>query len=178
MSDVETTIRLVRRDDAAALTEIVTESAEHLRPWEPRRDPAFYTEERQNQLIETALTAAEKGTSAPYVIVSAADRIVGRITLSGITRGALQSAALSYWVRSSHVRRGHGSRAVDQMISHAFGTLKLHRLQAETLPENVPSQRLLRSAGFSLFGIAPSYLRINGTWRDHFMFQLLNERVA
>ncbi|WP_206360627.1 GNAT family N-acetyltransferase, partial [Pseudomonas viridiflava] len=56
---------------------------------------------------------------------------------------------------------------------HAFDVLRLHRVQAETLPENVGSQRALESAGFTRYGFAPEYIKINGVWRDHVMFQLL-----
>ncbi len=174
MTNADTQIRLIRPEDAAELTRIISQSADHLRPWEPHRDFSFYTQSRQLELIEAALASAESGTTVPFVIESYEGEILGRLTLSGVTRGALQSCALSYWVRADRLRRGHASRAVMLAVVHAFERLELHRIQAETLPENVASQTVLRAAGFSLFGFAPQYLRIDGVWRDHLMFQLLN----
>ncbi|GII90731.1 GNAT family N-acetyltransferase [Sinosporangium siamense] len=50
-------------------------------------------------------------------------------------------------------------------IDPAFGELDLHRLQAETLLHNTASQ----------YGMAPSYLKIAGSWQDHILFHLLAE---
>lgn len=176
MTDGQTCLRLVSLDDAAELSELVRANAAHLRPWEPAREEEFYTEKRQLELATLALKDYEAGTSVPFVIESSRAEILGRLTLSGVTRGALQSCALSYWIRADRLREGHASRAVLEAIAVAFKTLGLHRMQAETLPENLASQEVLKRAGFTLFGVAPKYLRINGEWRDHFMFQLLNER--
>ncbi len=167
-----TSLRLVEPGDAAALAAIVTANADHLRPWEPVRAPAWFTEAGQHDGIVHALTAARAGTTVPFVIESEGE-IVGRITLSGITRGALQSCAMGYWVRGDRVRRGHATEAVRLAKAHAFDRLGLHRVQAETLPENATSQRVLERNGFVRFGLAPEYLRIAGVWRDHVMFQAL-----
>jgi ribosomal-protein-alanine N-acetyltransferase len=56
----------------------------------------------------------------------------------------------------------------------AFDELRLHRIQAETLPHNVRSQRVLERNGFARIGLAPEYLSIGGRWQDHIMYQLLN----
>ena len=174
MTNEETCLRLISVDDAAELAELVQANREHLRPWEPTRDPSYYTEKTQYELIEIALNNSEAGVSVPFVIESDRGEILGRLTLSGITRGALQSCALSYWVRVDRLRRGYATRAASEAAHYAFEVLGLHRMQAETLPENVASQEVVKRVGFTVFGVAPKYLRINGEWRDHVMFQLLN----
>ncbi len=58
-------------------------------------------------------------------------------------------------------------------MDRAFRELGLHRVQAETLPENTASQRALERNGFARYGFAPKYIRIAGEWRDHVMFQVL-----
>jgi len=70
--------------------------------------------------------------------------------------------------------RGLASAAVRHIIQVAFGELGLHRIQAETLPHNVRSQRVLERTGFTRFGMAPAYLRIAGRWQDHIMWQLVD----
>lgn len=49
-------------------------------------------------------------------------------------------------------------------------------LQGETLLDNHASQATLRRCGFEQYGIAPAHLFIRGQWRDHLLFQLVNER--
>jgi len=171
--DVSTRLRLVESGDAAELAAVVRASADHLRPFEPSRTPEYYTEAGQRRTIGLLLAAAQTGSSVPFVITDDDGELLGRITLSGVTRGALQSCALGYWVRADRTRQGHATRAVGLAVDHAFGRLGLHRVQAETLPENTASQRALERNGFVRYGLAPQYIHIDGAWRDHVMFQLL-----
>ena len=69
--------------------------------------------------------------------------------------------------------RGYMSRAVRAAAHFAFGTLRLHRLEAACLPHNDASIRVLESVGFQREGYARSYLRINGRWQDHILYALL-----
>jgi ribosomal-protein-alanine N-acetyltransferase len=168
-----TRLRRIELSDAAELAAIVTASADHLRPFEPTRPEAYFTEAGQRAIIGGLLAAAQTGGSVPFVVTGDGGELLGRITLSGVTRGALQSCALGYWIRADRTRQGHATRAVGLAVRHAFGELGLHRVQAETLPENTASQRALERNGFERYGLAPQYIRIAGRWRDHVMFQLL-----
>jgi ribosomal-protein-alanine N-acetyltransferase len=53
------------------------------------------------------------------------------------------------------------------VITEAFTTLGLHRLEANIQPGNVPSIALAERCGFEKEGFSPRYLKINGRWRDH-----------
>jgi ribosomal-protein-alanine N-acetyltransferase len=92
---------------------------------------------------------------------------VGVINLSNIVRGAFASAYLSYYVFAGHERRGLMREALHAAVRHAFGTLKLHRLEANIQPGNAASRALVRACGFTLEGYSPRYLKIAGRWRDH-----------
>ncbi|WIE75044.1 GNAT family protein [Curtobacterium sp. MCSS17_007] len=168
-----TRIRPIELSDAAELAALVRASADHLRPFEPTRPDSYFTEAGQRATIGVLLAGAQNGGSVPFVIVGDDDELLGRITLSGVTRGALQSCALGYWIRADRTRQGHATRAVGLAVDHAFRELGLHRVQAETLPENTASQRALERNGFERYGFAPQYIRIAGAWRDHVMFQVL-----
>lgn len=60
----------------------------------------------------------------------------------------------------------------------AFCELRLHRIEAGTLLQNLASQRVLERNGFVRFGIAPGYLNIAGRWQDHAMYQALNPNAS
>lgn len=64
------------------------------------------------------------------------------------------------------------------MLAHAFGPLKLHRVEAACVPTNQPSRRVLEKAGFRQEGLARAYLKINGRWADHLLFGVLGEEFA
>ena len=64
------------------------------------------------------------------------------------------------------------------VLPFAFGTLRLHRVEAACIPTNVPSIRLLERCGFSREGYARQYLCINGIWQDHLLFARLKDEPA
>ncbi|WP_277050726.1 GNAT family N-acetyltransferase [Ruania albidiflava] len=73
-----------------------------------------------------------------------------------------------------HTGRGIATAALRQLTGYAFDDLRLHRLQAEVLPDNVASKRVLSHLGFCHYGTAPHYLRIQGRWQTHDLYQLIN----
>ncbi|MCT9625498.1 GNAT family N-acetyltransferase [Pseudarthrobacter equi] len=172
-------IRLLQCNDGHALAEAYRRNRLHLAPWEPHRPEAFYTARRQRELIRTKREQLVLGTEVPWVLVegfgnsSAAQRIVGTITLTGIVRGPFLSANLGYWVDHGLLGRGVGTAAVRFAAGYAQGELGLHRIQAATLLHNAASRRILGRAGFREIGVAPEYLKIAGTWQDHLLHQLI-----
>ena len=104
------------------------------------------------------------------------DTLLGGVNLREIRRGVAQTGALGYWIGARHARNGYTLGAVKQMIRFGFDRLGLHRLEAACLPENEPSRRLLFAAGFTQEGHARGYLKIDGRWRDHLLFGIVNPR--
>lgn len=167
------TTRLVTLDDAEALSALLVANREYLAPWEPIRGEHFATVAGQFDFITDQLKRHAEGMTLPQVIVDD-DRVVGRIILSGIVHGFFQSCAVGYWVDAASAGRGVATAALRDVVRIAFEDLGLHRMQAETLPHNVASQKVLDRVGFERFGMAPKYLKIAGEWQDMFMFQLIN----
>ena len=64
--------------------------------------------------------------------------------------------------------------AVRALVPFAFGSLRLHRVEAACIPSNAASVRLLEQAGFAREGYAREYLCINGLWQDHLLFARLS----
>jgi ribosomal-protein-alanine N-acetyltransferase len=166
------TTRLVTLDDVPVLAELLRANRAYLAPWDPIRGEDYFTVDGQLAVIRAALDQHRQGSALPHVIVDG-DRVVGRITLNGITRGAFQSCSMGYWVSASATGRGVATAAVRDIAAVAFDDLGLHRIEAGTLVHNVASQRVLERNGFLRFGLAPKYLRIAGEWQDHVMYQLL-----
>ncbi len=165
--------RLITVDDAPVIAELQQANREFLAPWSPERAPAHFTATGQRRAIVDALASHAKGTVLPHVILSDGD-VVGRVTLSDITHGTFSSCHMGYWLSESHNGRGLATAAVAEMVDIAFGQLRLHRVEAGTIPRNVRSQAVLQRNGFVPFGVAPAYLKIAGEWQDHVLFQRLN----
>jgi ribosomal-protein-alanine N-acetyltransferase len=99
--------------------------------------------------------------------------LVGGLTLANVRRGVAQAGSLGYWLGEPFVRRGYMSAAVKALLPFAFGTLKLHRVEAACIPTNAASIRLLEKCGFVREGYAREYLCINGVWQDHLLYARL-----
>lgn len=163
-------VRLLRTSDAEALAAAYLRNRDHLAPWEPERTAEFYTVERQSQIVESKLAQHSAGSEVPFVLLDEG-RVIGALALTGIVRGPFLSAHLGYWVDKDHNGRGIGTAAIAFAADFSRKELRLHRLQAATLPHNAASQKILKRARFEEIGHASSYLRIAGSWQDHILYQ-------
>ncbi|MET0161738.1 MAG: GNAT family protein [Solirubrobacteraceae bacterium] len=93
--------------------------------------------------------------------------LVGFINVSEIIRGALSSAFLGYGGIAGFAGRGYMSEGMALVLREAFTTLRLHRLEANIQPGNLPSIALAERAGFVREGFSERYLKVGGRWRDH-----------
>ena len=95
--------------------------------------------------------------------------------MSQVQRGPFQSASLGDGLDARMLGQGLMTEALQAVVAQVFATgVRLHRLQAAVQPDNLASQRLLRRLGFVHEGRSANYLYIDGAWRDHEIFALVN----
>ncbi len=93
--------------------------------------------------------------------------IVGFFNLGHIIRGPLQSAFVGYGALAAHAGRGYMTEGMGLVLGHAFGGLRLHRVEANIQPGNRASLALVERCGFVREGFSERYLKVGGRWRDH-----------
>ena len=164
--------RLLVEDDAPVLAELLRENRAFLAPWQPRRPEHWFTDAGQLSVARRGLEDHAAGRSVPLVVLDGG-RVVGTMSLQSLIRGAFQSCSVGYWLAETAQGRGLATAALREAVALAFGELRLHRVQAETLLHNVPSQRVLERVGFVRYGVAPDYLQIDGRWQDNALYQLI-----
>jgi ribosomal-protein-alanine N-acetyltransferase len=169
-------LRVPQISDFAEWAALRAASRDFLTPWEPtwpaddltrtsfRRRIRRYSEDQRSDLAY-----------AFFVFRKHDDVLVGGLTLANIRRGCAQAGSLGYWMGAPYARRGLMTAAVNAVIPFAFSTLRLHRIEAACIPENVASVRLLEKTGFRREGFARQYLCIDGAWQDHLLYARLNE---
>ena len=64
--------------------------------------------------------------------------------------------------------------AVGMVVRYAFAEAGLHRVEANVMPRNRPSLRVLEKNGFINEGLSRCYLNINGVWEDHIHMVRIN----
>jgi ribosomal-protein-alanine N-acetyltransferase len=169
-------LRPIRQRDRDAWVEVRAANVDWLGPWEatPPRPTADRIGFRA--MVRALKASSRQGLVLPFVITYD-DRLVGQVTVGGITWGSLCSAHIGYWVDSRVAGRGVMPTAVALAADHAFGVVGLHRLEINVRPENTASLRVVDKLGFRDEGIRRRFLHIAGDWRDHRTFALTADEV-
>lgn len=167
------TLRPPRRQDWHEWAMLRSRNAGFLKPWEPTWDEDSLTEEYYERRLRRQVREWKNDQTYPFLItLNEDDKIIGSFNLNNVARGAAQFASLGYWIDENSQRHGYMTEAGRLIIGHAFTALKLHRVQAGCLPENVRSRSLLTKLGFKEEGFAARYIQIDGLWRDHVLYGL------
>lgn len=141
----------------------------HLENFEPLRDSSFYTESIQKKILSENYRQYLNGTSINLGIFKN-DGLIGKIQLSNIVYGIFKNAFIGYSIDENEQGKGYMKDAVNTLVNYAFNEMELHRIEASTLIDNLKSQNVLISCGFTKLGINKNYLNINGEWKDHISF--------
>ncbi|MFE7751122.1 GNAT family N-acetyltransferase [Streptomyces sp. NPDC057428] len=166
-----TGIRLIEPTDAVPIAGHRMRDLEAFRPWEPVQPPEFFTPEGQAERIDSLLASYRAGTVWPGVVL-ADDQVIGQVTVGGIRQQPhLRRGSVGYWIGSVAQNQGHAGQAVGLVLSVMTDELGLHRAEASTHLENLPSQRVLRRNGFSPYGVAHSSILLDGSWRDGLLWE-------
>ena len=169
-------LRYPEMSDYSQWNELRSESREFLAPWEPTWGTDELSRAAFRRRIRRYQREIRSDLAYPFLVFRKTDKVlIGGCTLTNVRRGVTQSAAIGYWVGARHARQGHMSAALTAIRPFVFEMLGLHRLEAACIPENEASRKLLLKIGFREEGLARRYLQINGQWRDHVLFALLDD---
>jgi ribosomal-protein-alanine N-acetyltransferase len=159
-------LRRLTTADAEELTALRVRNRAYFAPWEPDWDDpeVHYT-------VEGVRAWIADGNERFAILDDGV--LAGMISLTGIIRGALQTAFLGYSVDRERAGRGLATRAIDEIVAYGFGELALHRIEAGTAVENVASQRVLEKNRFTKVGLMRENVLIDGRWVDHFLWERL-----
>jgi ribosomal-protein-alanine N-acetyltransferase len=168
MRTSRTVIRLLDVEEAGLLLRYRTENRDHLAPWEPLRNGAYYTKDACRHTIEAGLEAARTDRGYPFAVLTPdGSEMIASFTFANVVRGVFQACHLGYGMALKHEGKGLMFEALDAAIRYAFGPLDFHRVMANHMPRNERSGRLLGRLGFEKEGYAKRYLKIDGVWEDH-----------
>jgi ribosomal-protein-alanine N-acetyltransferase len=174
-------LRALSEQDRAAFVRAQAVSRDFWAPWSPAPENDEPEALFDRQLART-LRGLETGKDLRLAAFLDDGRLAALLGLNEIVRSAFQSAYAGWRVAADVVRQGIGTEAVAALLDVAFAPppqgARLHRVQANVIPENVASLRLAEKVGFRREGFARAYLHIAGEWRDHVMFAKVAEEHA
>lgn len=170
-------LRPIRQRDAREWRTVRARNADWLRPWEATTpDPSRDVPPTYGVMVRRLRSEATDGRVMPFV-VTYRGRLVGQLTVGSITWGSLRGAHIGYWIDREFAGRGITPTAVALVTDHCF-SIGLHRIEINVRPENVASRRVAEKLGFRFEGLRPSYLHIDGAWRDHVVYALTAEEIS
>lgn len=172
-------LRLLDEEHAGLVLDYYQRNAAFLDEWEPARGETFYTREYHAEALKSDRINMEAGRLARFWIFKkdVPGRVIGTIAFSNIVRGAFLSCHLGYKLDGAEINKGYMTEALRKGIEVMFSEHGLHRIEANIIPRNTRSLRVVEKLGFYSEGLAYQYLKINGKWEDHLHMVLLNDKV-
>jgi ribosomal-protein-alanine N-acetyltransferase len=167
-------VRMARDQDVPEIVRYFNENREHLRPFDPVRPPAFFGSRFWEAQVKQSASEyfGDRALRLFLFRKGPPHGIVGTANFTRIDRGVAQSCSLGYGLAAGAQGQGLMVEALRPAIEFVFGTLGLHRIEANYMPHNRRSGGVLRRLGFVVEGYARDYLLINGRWEDHVLTSL------
>ena len=171
-------IQLVPADISLAeqVVDYYKRNRDFLEAFEPVRSEEFFSLEYQQAVLKKEMSEYEERTAFRFYILSMEQptKIIGIIGLNNVVWGAFCSAFLGYKLDKDFVNKGYMSMAVGMLTKYAFEELGVHRIEANVMPKNKASLRVLEKNHFVNEGVSKYYLNINGVWEDHIHMVKIN----
>lgn len=97
----------------------------------------------------------------------------GRISIDNLVE---QQGSIGYLVDANYWGKGIATITAKMLVSFGMDYLKLNRINAKCRTQNIASQKILDSAGFSLNGVVKKDLFIKGKFYDAIHFGITNKQ--
>jgi ribosomal-protein-alanine N-acetyltransferase len=174
-----TTARLVVRTpqagDGAHYGGYYSANKAFLQPWSPTFGEDMFSAKDWEDSIPLIRHEFVSGRSARFCLFHQG-QLIGVANLTSMTRSPSYSCMLGYTLSEHAQGLGFMREGLGPVIDYAFKIRNLHRINANYMPHNQRSGKVLRSFGFQVEGYARDYLLIDGVWQDHVLTALSNDQ--
>lgn len=168
--------------EAAAALDYFTRNCDHLARTMPAFAHDFFTLPYWERRLAANVAEFEAGSSCRMFILpldpgsGGPGRVIGTVSFTQISRGVHQACMLGYGIDRDWQGRGLMTECLAGAIKYAFSSdgLNIHKIDANYMPWNAASGRVLDKLGFEQGGIAREELFLDGRWQDHVRMRLAN----
>ncbi|HVT10834.1 MAG TPA: GNAT family N-acetyltransferase [Fimbriimonadaceae bacterium] len=169
-------LRMPRRGDEAMMAQFYSRNRAYLQPFSPIFGEEIFTIRGWRNRIEATLAEyrAGRGLRLMLLPIEEPSRVIGVANFTSITSFPTFLCNLGYSVDEAEQGKGLMTEALDRAIGYVFQDLGLHRIEANYMPRNRASARVLEKLGFTIEGQAKDYILIGGKWEDHVRTSLTN----
>ncbi len=109
-----------------------------------------------------------------FCIFAPQNRLIGGINLNNMRFGMVMGAELGYWLDGKYRNQGIMTQCLAKIVEFGFNHHHFHRIEAYIIPENHASRQILLKNGFEFEAMVKEKFCINGQWRDHELYAVVN----
>ncbi len=170
-------LQIENESSADKVLQFYTENISYFEPFEPTRPESFYTLEYQEATMRYEQNELELGNALRYYVYlkEDPDTIIGSVNFFRIQPAPFSSASIGYKLHHNFWGNGYATEACAAAITILFSIYNIHRLEARVAPENTASIRLLERMNFTYEGTEQKSVEVQGEFKDHRRYSLLNE---
>lgn len=163
--------------EAPAVADYLARNRDFHQPYHQHHDDIYFTPREQRSYLQSDLSGYYDNRQFGFWLSykDAPERIIGRLAFTAVIRGALNSCLMGYHLDQEATGMGLMQEAIRRGCQYIFHVQKLHRIQADIMPTNLPSQKTVERSGFRRQGLNEKYMEINGVWQDHYCYALIND---
>jgi RimJ/RimL family protein N-acetyltransferase len=134
-----------------------------------------YNPLHQVPLDEIGKIFAGPHEARPFIVEDKEGRKVGYISYFYVLHPACRQIELGYSFIPGERGKGYGTEALEMIVDFVFLTKDAVRVQAQTDPRNLASQKVLEKVGFKMEGVLRKSFFIRGEWTDSWIYSILRE---
>lgn len=174
-------LKVLEEKDADKVLDYYQRNKEFHKEWVHERSEEFFTLEYTKLSLKKDYHNIDNGELLRLWIFKKDglifEKVIGTIGFSNIVRGAFLSCFLGYMMDKDEINNGYATEAINKGIEIIFNEYGLHRIEANIMPKNDRSLKVVKKLGFVMEGMSKRYLHINGDWEDHIHMVLLNKEL-
>ena len=169
-------LSVLKKSAFRRVTDYIFRNAEFHEKFSQTRGPDYYSAHVQKEYLVSDVDAFKHGTLVQFwITLKGSDKIIGRVSFFNLAYGGMMSCATGYHLDKDYTGQGIMTEALKGAIEYMFQEFRMHRIEAFILPENEKSLAVVKRVGFTEEGTRAAYMHINGRYRDHVAFYVLND---
>ena len=169
-------LAVLRKSEAARVTEYLQNNRDFHKQFSQTHTDDYFTVSTQKKYLAYDCNSFLEGSLVPlWISLKDDNKIIGRVSFFNFAYGGMMSCACGYHLDKEHTGKGYMTEALKSAMAFVFDEYKMHRIEAFIVPENEPSLNLVKRVGFHYEGKRMSYMHINGRYRDHEAFYMLED---
>ena len=169
-------LAVLRKSEAARVTEYLLNNRDFHKQFSQTHTDDYFTVSTQKKYLAYDCNSFLEGSLVPlWITLKDDNKIIGRVSFFNFAYGGMMSCACGYHLDKEHTGKGYMTEALKSAMAFVFDEYKMHRIEAFIVPENDPSLNLVKRVGFHYEGKRNSYMHINGRYRDHEAFYMLED---